>query len=448
MPGQTPSMITTRPGDLLKWIESQAELAHLKKAAGESTCIYYPNQDRIIESSSADFSDIILQKDRSKRKRILEAIGIVSARELRGNSYSSKGFDRKLANAALAISFCNLWDFISGLPVINLMFIGILGSASWAGALFISWIILIIDRETSRAAINRSSSNISYANVALSVFIALSLIRTFFAGVGFDLLIGKQGIATRFAAEVASEQLKKEREEYSRLIRSESPQLKNFTYKCKEYTDQLSRTSRDNPRFDTLYLLAYGTIKEAEQNKILTHRQLLSKYGGQVENIPGDCNKQKVQIALDFAAAQELSQKIDRKTALMNSMPPLKYLESEEKQLFDLNFKFINKTRDDVEFRNGLVAVGQATKQFYGDLRNGRIAELGLSLMWMLLSIVLCYLAVRLLWTLSLQTETKASFDESLRNTREKLLSLYRKRLIDYQVQQGMIVGSYTEDSH
>ena len=441
------AVIRTRPADLIKWIEAQADLAHLKKAAAESTCIYYPQSDEIVESSSGDFSAVVTGQDRSTGKRILNALGIVAPRSLRGESYASKGLDNKMANASITISACNIWDFISGMPVLNLMFIGLLGSASWLGALAASWVILLVDKETSKGAANRSKSNIGSANVLLTVFIMLSLIRTFFAGVGFDLLIGKQGIAARYAEEVAKSQISKDKQEHSRLIKNESPQLKNFSGKCKEYTEQLKSIDRDNPKFDSLYLLAFGSLQEGDTNKSLSFQQLLSKYGGQVENVPGDCNKEKVQIGLDYSRAERLGFLIDRKLASMNSLPPLKYLKEVEPALFEENFKIVNQKSGEVEFRNGLVAVGQATTQFYGDIARGKIAELGLSLMWMLISIVLCYLAVQLLWTLSLQTETKASFDESLRNTREKLLALYRRRLVDYQVKQGMLSPADSEDA-
>ena len=434
-----PAVIRTRPADLLKWIEAQPDLAHLKKAASDSTCIYYPQTDDIVESSVGDFSAVVTKPDRSLRKRLLDAIGIVPPRSLRGLSYASKGLDAKLSNASAAISFCNLWDFISGLPVLNLMFVGLLGPGSWGGAIAASWIILVVDKESSKGAVNRSKANVSSANVWLSVFIALSLIRTFFAGVGFDLMIGKQGIAERYAEDVAKAQIEKDKQEHSRLIKNQSPQLSNFSEKCKEYTQQLRSIGRGNPKFDSLYLLAYGSLQEGDNNKSLSFQQLLEKYGGQVENVPGDCNKEKVQIGLDYARAERLGIQIDKKVALMNSLRSLKYLQTAEPDLFNANFKTINSKTGEVEFRNGLTAVGQATMQFYGDILKGKIADLGLSLMWMLFSIVLCYLAVQLLFTLSLQAETKASFDESLRNTRQKLLALYRRRLIDYQAQQGMI---------
>jgi hypothetical protein len=440
-PGST--VIRTRPADLLKWIEAQPDLAHLRKAASESTCIYYPQTDEIVESPGGDYSGVVTRSDRSMRKRLLDTIGIVPPRSLRGLSYASKGLDAKLSNASAAISFCNLWDFISGLPVLNLMFIGLLGPASWGGALATSWIILVVDRESSKGAVNRSKANVKSANVWLSVFIALSLIRTFFAGVGFDLMIGKQGIAARYAEEVAKSQISKDKQEHSRLIKSQSPQLSNFSEKCKEYTEQLRSIGRDNPKFDSLYLLAYGSLQEGDINKSLSFQQLLAKYGGQVENVPGDCNKEKVQIGADYARAEQLGTQIDKKVSLLNSLPPLKYLQTAEPDLFNENFKVANPQSGEVEFRNGITAVGQATLQFYGDISRGKIADLGLSLMWMLFSVVLCYLAVQLLSTLSLQTETKASFDESLQNTRQKLLALYRRRLVDYQVQKGML--NYTD---
>lgn len=438
--------ITIRPSDLIRWIESQPELGHLKKAAADSTCLYYPQSDEIVVSTTGDSSDIVTRADRSIRKRILDTLGIVPTRSLRGSSYASKGLDRKLSNASITISACNIWDFISGLPVLNLVFIGLLGQFSWCGALIASWVILLIDKETSKGAINRSAANINSANVLLSVFIMLSLIRTLFAGVGFDLLIGKQGIAGRYAEEIAKAQLNKDKEEQRRLVNNESPQLKNFTEKCEDYTRQINEIDRKNPKFDSLYLLAYGSLQETESNKNLSFQELLKKYGGQVENVPGDCNKQKVQIGIDYSRAEKLGTAIDRKVSLMNTLPPLKYLQQAEPNLFEETFKTSGNQGQDIEFRNGLVAVGQATSQFYGDIARGRIAELGLSLMWMLISVVLCYLAVQLLWTLSLQTETKASFDESLRNKRERILALYRKRLLDQQVAQGMIKQSEYED--
>jgi len=159
----------------------------------------------------------------------------------------------------------------------------------------------------------------------------------------------------------------------------------------------------------------------------LTNEQLISKFGG-VSGIPGMCNKAEAQLGLDLKQADSLQERIANLNAKIGSQPPLKMLQSDFPNVFEDEFK-INKDGI-IEIRSGQEAVGQAFTQFFDKIQDHDwIFQLGISLFWMGVSIILSVMATILLWALSLTKEMKMSYNTALLKFRTDLLQSYQENL-------------------
>ena len=104
-------------------------------------------------------------------------------------------------------------------------------------------------------------------------------------------------------------------------------------------------------------------------------------------------------------------------------------LQSEFPEIFQDKFK-INTSTGEVEIRSGQEVVSQASQQFASKLRDPeKFTQLGISLFWMIVSILLSGMAVFFLWALSLTKEMKMSYNTSLLRDRMNLLQAYQDNL-------------------
>ena len=112
----------------------------------------------------------------------------------------------------------------------------------------------------------------------------------------------------------------------------------------------------------------------------------------------------------------------------VGSTPPLQLLQSDFPDVFENEFK-INK-EGQIEIRSGQQVVGEAFLQFFDKLKDPeKIFQLGISLFWMVVSLILSILATILLWALSRNKEMKWSFSRDLLQYRLTLLQANQDNL-------------------
>jgi hypothetical protein len=430
----TDKQIKVTPLSLVSWIESQPELLYLKEEAAKTQCKFTPSTGKL-ETSVDPSSDRIVDNFQNPLwKRVIDMTGAwVLPRSLRGKSYSSQSFDQQVKTTANIVSFANLWDFIFLIPILRLMGVNLLGGASWIAAIFISYVLLAIDSKSSERACNRVGDKRNGANAALLLFIVLSLIRTAFSGVGFDLIVGRQGIAQEYAARLAREKLRTDEAEIKNLSTQKSAQLKSYEAKCSQYKQELTGLERTNPKFETLYVLAYGQFKEVEANKLLTTKQILDKYGGSTAKMPV-CTAETIQIELDNKRLQSLNEKITQDTIDISKLEPITYLQKRQPEIFNAHFKKINpENPQEIDFIDGLEGVREATKHFYDRFLTFKWTDLGISIFILAVSLILCIASVYLLHAISRQKEMMASSDEELQLLKQDILDAYRQILPEAQ---------------
>lgn len=421
------------PIQLTRWIETQPDLAYLVKAANDTPALYDRATDEL--SIAPLRENIINERFDSKRSKIKEFIW-PSAQSMRGDCYGTKTFDQTCSRAANTMAASTLWDAVSTVPFIQFALINYLKGAAFPAAIIISITLMIASNIAGKTGSNRAKGRASIANFGLAGFILLSVVKTAFSGVGFDILVNQNGITKEYGQEVLREQIFKQQEKLQELQTLSNPRLISLQDSCKPIKEKLENINKDqNPKtFETLYVQAYGTYAQKQTLVGLTNNQILKKYGS-VSGIPGVCNRADAQLETDLKQANLLQTKIAEISSKTADLPALELLKADFPAVYKDKFKINNEGEE--EIRSGQEVVGQATKQFIAKLQDpNRLPELGISLFWMGISIILSGIATILLWALSLTKEMKMSYNTSLLRYRMDSLQQYQENLPQALVKQ------------
>ena len=420
--------VELNPMELMSWIESRPELYYIREAADRVQARYDAEKDEI--TFQAPSRRLVRDREANWRYRFKEFI-FPGARSIRGTSCASQEFDQTCRNTAGLMSLSTLWDGVSTYPIIQYGFSTYLGAASIPGAIGISAIILAASNKSGQESCNRSKGKKISSKFALASFLALSAIKTLMSGVGMEILVNPTGITKGYAQELAKEQVLDTEKQLDALRTFKNPKYVEFKKSCDSLRDQLKGVPRTDPLWNSLYVLAYGEYKERLANQGLTPEQILKKYGGTVNNIPGDCNKQRIQLAIDSKSADQLSNRLQKWRTEIDMMPSLMFLEKNFPDLYRDNFR---QDGDRVLISDGGDMVRSASLQFYQKLGDGKeIWSLGFSLVWMLVSIILSVGAVFLLWSKSKLEDMKMSYSNDILAERSKFLDGYRESLERFQ---------------
>jgi hypothetical protein len=172
---------------------------------------------------------------------------------------------------------------------------------------------------------------------------------------------------------------------------------------------------------------AFGTFEQQESMRGSTNEEILKRYGG-INQVPGMCKRFELQQAEDLAQASLLQNQLSEWNFKIGSTPPLLFLKSEFPDVY--RDEFVEKPNGQIEIQSGQTVVGQAFDQFFTKLSNPKRAlELGVSLFWMSVSIILSVLATILLWALSRSKEMKMSYETRLLPYTLQLLQAYQDNL-------------------
>jgi hypothetical protein len=411
---------------LLSWLEQQPELEPLRAKANSLMCAYRPGEanpaQRIVLNDMPELnpeSQNILQK--------LKEVIWVPARSLRGKAFATPELDGQLNRSAKIMSIASLWDFITTIPLFQFSLAGPLGAAALPGAIVTSFLLLWGSNVAGENSTDQRRGHASKAIASLVTFALLTAAKTAFSGVGVDLMIGSQRIASVYAAELAAQKLEKDKAELKRL-ETAGADYQTASVRCTDLENQMKALDRNSneKQFISLYVLAFGSNASKVADQGLTPSKLIGKYGS-VGRIPGICNQRDFLQTQNIEKAKPLAMAIERNSQAIAQKPPLTYLEQNEPDLFKDNFRLDQQGR--LEWVNGTDAVSQATKQFYASLSAGKYSELGPSLLVLSISILLTGLATALLYQSGKNTEVQASFTGELEDFRNERLDQYEQAL-------------------
>ena len=409
--------------DLVRWIETQSELAYLRDIAGNTPA----QHDKTSGAFAVQAADPTLIKSRFSSPLLsLRDVVWPSARSMRGMTYSSKRFESSCNTTAKVMAASTIWDGISTVPFIQFGLQGFFGVASGPVAWGISGGLMIVNNILGKLGSNRSSGSQKLANLGLMGFFLLSLLKTSLAGVGFEILINQDGIARRYSEELAKEQVERVSMNLDELLQYQNPKYIQFKQACLAAKKELEGLNRNNPTFDSIYRRAYGSIEEQTQLRNLPFEQKADLLAN--SSIEGECTKQDIQLFVDQKTADKLRIDLDRYKTERPRMTAMEFLREEFPSVYKQ--EFIEKSDGAIRIREGGTVIGQAFSQFLTKLQNpGQISELAVSLFWMGVSLVLSTLAVLFIWSLSRNKEMIMSHSNTLLLTRNNLLQAYQAAL-------------------
>lgn len=409
--------------DLVRWIETQPNLAYLRDIAGNTPA----QHDKTTGSFAVQAADPTLIKARFSGPLLsLRDVVWPSARSMRGLTYSSPRLENSCNTTAKVMAASTIWDGISTVPFIQFGLQGFFGVASGPVAWGISGGLMVVNNILGKLGSNRSSGNQRLADLGLVGFFLLSLLKTSLAGVGFEILINQDGIARRYSDTLAVEQIERVSKNLDELLQYQNPKYLQFKQACLAAKKELEGVSRTDPKFDSIYRRAFGSVEEQTRLRSLQLEEKARLLAN--SSIEGECSKQDIQLFIDQKTADRLRIDLDRYKEDRPQMTSIEFLKEEFPSVYKQ--EFIEEPNGAIRIREGGTVIGQAFSQFFTKIQNpGQISELAVSLFWMGVSIVLSSLAVMFIWSLSRNKEMIMSHSNTLLLTRNNLLQAYQAAL-------------------
>ena len=417
---------------LVNWIESRPELQDLRKQADDTVVIYRPKEAKVQDRFYLARDKLILESKNGLLGKFLNTIW-VPARNLRGTAYSTSSIDSTLGTTSKMLSISTLWDFVCTLPLFTFGLTPI-GIAALPAAVILSYLILWASNVSGEKSTDRHDPIQSKsATFGLIAFLLLSLTKTAFSGVGVDLVLGNRQIQSTYAAQLGKEKLEKLKNDSAEELKSlkeGDATLMNAKGSCSALNDQLKNNPRkdlaDERRYQGDFVRAYGTIAERARNESLTNPQLIKKYGS-IGKIPGVCNQQKIIERINSDKITKIELALQQKTKAINTMSALSYLRKMEPETYKTHFKDLEN--ESIDWVSGTTAVAQATEQFWAKLLAGKYGQIGFSLFFLIVSLVLSITALLMLYQVSIAKEVKASYDDDVQALLNARLQAYSKEM-------------------
>jgi len=410
--------------ELLKWIERQPELAEIRQQAELAKAKYIPMESEQALRIVVDTNRNLSSSHSSFFGSFCEIIW-VPHHKLRGKAYSTEQLDQSLSSAAKLMSLTTLWDFFTTLPIFWFGLKGSLSILALPGAAGLAFLLLWVSNVAGENAMNRSKGNAGKATISLVAFVILSLAKTAFSGVGIDLFIGSQSIASRYAERLATEKLLQDKSTIM-AYEQDGPELKAAAVECNRLKQEMGQINRNTneKQFISLFVQANGLNAQVAKDQGLSAAQMIKRYGS-ATRISGYCRQEVVLREINLTKNKKLHDQVDLNSQLIKSKPPLVYLREQEHDLF--NEHFVDNGSGKIDWVNGSEAVGEATDQFYKALLTGQFGLLGFALFFLVVALILMAVSSVLIYQLSLSRGVTASFTSGLIKYRDARLEHYRE---------------------
>ena len=410
--------------ELINWLEQDPSLAPLRAMAADVVCEYKPGEVAPAKRIRCNPPKEL----KAEKKGVLRSIWKnvwVPGRSMRGNAYGTPELDRSLDSVAKLMCISTLWDFVCTIPLFSFS-LSPLAIAALPTATLLSFGIMVASNVAGENATDRRPGHSSKASWSLAAFVLLCTAKTIFSGVGVDLMIGSQAVASNYAASLAKEKLDKDKAELKRLEGGDAV-FQKAASDCADLKRQMATTDRNSneKQWVSLFVQAYGSNAVTTADRGLTNADLVKRYGSPAK-IPGACRQEKVMQELNAEKAKPLSAAIEKKSQAVASLPPLAFLKQQEPDLYAEHFRTVNGK---LEWVNGTEAVAAATDQFYSNLFSLRWSQIGFSLFMLSISIVLTGTASVLIYLVGRNPEVQASFTGELKQFRDQHLDHYQQLL-------------------
>ena len=412
------------PLQLIRWIDTSPDLAYLREAANRVQARYDSTTGELT-FQELGVTTVVSQEKNPKNS--LVNLFWPRKNSLRGQSCASEDFDSSNNLTVKFMAASTIWDAVTTYPIIQFGITDFAGWLSMPFAVAISLGLTGVSNNRGQVSCNRTKGKKNSAKVALLAFLGISFARTAFSGVGIDMIFNRQGITRGHADQLVKDQISDTELRVKELATLQNPILKDYADACRATEDQLKGLVKNNLLWDSTYRKAYGSFRQQEQMRGLTNQQII-KLHGSVSNIPGDCNRQRIQTDLDGEAATALRNKLKVYRSDQENMNSYTFLSTHFPDTYEEQFTV--NSDGEVQIREGGVLLGTAIKQFYSKLLTpSEIPSLGFSLIGMLMSVILSAGSAYSLWRKSKEEDMLMSYSDQILAERQDLLNGYSEKL-------------------
>ena len=412
------------PLQLIRWIDTSPDLAYIRKAADNVQGRYDSTTGELTFQNPS--VDTIVSQKQGALNSIL-AIFWPAKNSIRGKSCASEDFDKSNNITVKFMAGSTIWDAVTTYPIIQFGITDFAGFLSIPLSVGISLGLTGICNNRGQASCNRTKGKKKAAKIALVVFLGISAFRTAFSGVGLDMIFNRSGITRGYAEQLVAEQINDTDDRVKELSNLQNPTLIEFRNACVAQSEESKALSKDNPLWDSTFRRAFGSFAQQDAMMGKTPQEIVNMYGS-VSNIPGSCNRAKVQNELDGIEAGKLRARLKVYRMDQDLLTPFNFLSTHFPETYDEQFEI--NSDGDIEIREGGKLLATSTTQFYTKLLTpSELPSLGFSLFGMVISVFLSAGSAYSLWMKSKEEDMLMSYSDQMLQERQDLLNGYFEKL-------------------
>ena len=434
--------------ELLNWIETQPELKFIREQANR-TFVSYDIDEKDVNKRISVISKNELNIKKGILQKLWELIW-VPGRQLRGTSYSDENLDKKLSATSALMSFSTIWDMVCTFPVLFYVVKG-LAVFTIPAATAASLLLLAMSNAAGKFAMDRNKGSKTIATFLLFIFFLLSLVKTAFSGVGLELMGGSQRLKNMKAREVLAQK---------GLLRTNRPDSKVFEDLFANANAECDRLAAEQNRLDTSKpsqrkqwnRLNKQMYNDPNDLSDIDTSEKLSKYSNKL----GPCTTRNYISGLSGVSDQNVEESFSNLTKLEDALSPLALLYVRSRgtyyshfngdalagEPFEMSWMQIDpnlgiqvksdcddlneKCLGPIRWASGNEAIKVATTDFYRKVYRGDLQSLGSSLIGFIISIILSFTAIVLLFGTSKDMKVRASRATILNQIRNSIFTKIR----------------------
>lgn len=374
---------------LIRWIESHPRYAHLvEQAAGTVAPPAPPRRPQF---------QFVLKK--------VKGLVVSNPREYHGTAYVTNNLQKDADVTARIVTASNIIDAFGNFPV--LLYAAGMNPIGWLLSLCTTLALLKIGNDMSLTVARGKEGSQAWARGgALLGLIPLALLKTLTTGVGVELINNSSGLSQLLAAELAEERIAGAQQTLEQVEQAQAPSYRTVKERCEKGQANLRQMSKDNSLWASTYVNLYGQWNERSSNwqtlpleKLPVCRQLT--------RLEEEANRK-------FEVEQVKFRKLEASRQLMGN--DLRFLQANYSQVYDEHFN------SEGQIKSGVEAAAYALTNFIDKLGEGNWKQLGLSLFFLGLSFLTSTVACYMVLTYARRQDVQMSWDENLRQERDRWL--------------------------
>lgn len=377
---------------LIRWIESHPHYAALiDEAAGTAAVPTPPRYPRL-------------------RRVLAHLQGLVFSdpREYHGTAFVTQTLRQDAEVTSRVVTTSNIIDAFGNFPIFLFAAGGTMNLLGWGLSLFSTLALLKIGNDMSTTVARGKEGSKAWALwAALLGFIPLSIVKSFATGVGVELINNRSGLSQMLAAELADQRLVETQQALEDSRQITTPSYQSAQQRCVDGKADLQRLAKDSPLWASTYVNLYGQWNERRDDWQTVP----------FEKLPVCRQVTRLEEAANRAYEQTQAQYQELQTARQALGNDVTFLQTHYAGVYSQHFT------PEGEIKSGVEAVSYALSSYLDKLQSGNWNQLGLSLFFLLISVLTSTVACYLVIAYSRRQDVQMSWSESLRQERDRWLN-------------------------